>query len=64
LDYRSVGIAQIFPATTAGADEQCVPFEMNTHGSSDGSMPIGWQPWSLCLVHTNAGWRVYDQGQG
>jgi hypothetical protein len=64
LDYRSVRAAQFRPASQAGVDEQCVPFEMDTHGSSDGSMPSGWQPWSLCLNHTDAGWRVYDQGQG
>ena len=64
LGYRSIGAAQFVPASEAGSDEQCVPFEMDTHGSSDGSMPEGWQPWSLCLVHTKAGWRVYDQGTG
>ena len=64
LDYRSIGAARFVPASEAGVDEQCVPFEMETHGSSDGTMPTGWQPWSLCLVHANAGWRVYDQGQG
>ena len=41
-----------------------VHFERETHGSSDGSMPPDRQSWSLCLVHTNAGWRVYDHGQG
>lgn len=64
LDYRSVGSAYAVPASEAGRDEQCVGFEMDTHGSSDGSMPVGWQPWSLCLVRTKAGWRLYDQGQG
>jgi hypothetical protein len=64
LDYRSVGTANAVPAAEAGLDEQCVPFDIDTHGSSDGSMPTGWQPWSLCLVHTAAGWRVNDQGQG
>jgi hypothetical protein len=64
LDYRSVGSANFVPASEAGRDEKCVGFEMDTHGSSDGSMPIGWQPWRLCLVSTSAGWRLYDQGQG
>jgi hypothetical protein len=64
LDYKGVGDARFVPASEGGVDEQCVPFAMDTHGSSDGSMPVGWQPWSLCLVHTDAGWRVYDQGQG
>lgn len=64
LDFKAIGAAQFAPAAEAGVDEQCVPFDMDTHGSSDGSMPTGWQPWSLCLVQTHAGWRVYDQGQG
>jgi hypothetical protein len=64
LDYRSVGMTYKVPASMAGRNEQCVGFEMYTHGSSDGSMPAGWQPWSLCLVRTAAGWRLYDQGQG
>jgi hypothetical protein len=64
LDYKSVGSALFVPASMAGRDEQCVEFEMDTHGSSDGSMPVGGQPWGLCLVKTNVGWRLYDQGQG
>jgi hypothetical protein len=62
LDYQSVNSAHLLPASEAGRDQECVPFEMNTHGSSDGSMPVGWQPWELCLVKTSAGWRLYDQG--
>jgi hypothetical protein len=64
LDYRSVGSAHYVPASEAGRNEQCVDFEMYTHGSSDGTMPTGWQPWGLCFVRTRAGWRLYDQGQG
>jgi hypothetical protein len=64
LHYRSVGSAQAVPASEAGRNEECVPFEMYTNGSSDGSMPTGWQPWSLCFVRTRTGWRLYDQGQG
>ena len=64
LGYRSVRSPEPVPASEAGRSEECVPFEMYTHGSSDGSMPVGWQPWSLCFVSTNTGWRVFDQGQG
>jgi hypothetical protein len=64
LSYRSVGNAGLVPASVAGRNEECVGFEMYTHGSSDGTMPTGWQPWSLCLVRTHDGWRLYDQGQG
>lgn len=64
LDYRSVGRAYFVPASEAGRNEECVPFQMYTHGSSDGTMPTGWQPWELCFVRTRAGWRLYDQGQG
>lgn len=64
LHFRSVGAAFFAPASEAGRNEECVPFEMYTDGSSDGSMPTGWQPWSLCFVSTHAGWRLYDQGQG
>jgi hypothetical protein len=51
------------PASESGRNEECVPFEMYTHGSSDGTMPVGWQPWELCLVRTPSGWRLWDQGQ-
>lgn len=64
LAYRSVGKAWFTPASEAGRNEECVPFQMDTHGSSDGSMPVGWQPWELCFVRTRAGWRMYDQGEG
>jgi hypothetical protein len=64
LDYQSVQSPDYVPASEAGRNEECVTFEMYTHGSSDGSMPTGWQPWSLCLVKTPAGWRLFDQGQG
>jgi hypothetical protein len=64
LSYRSVGNAHHVRAPEAGRNEECVSFEMDTHGSLDGSMPTGWQPWSLCFVKTRAGWRLYDQGQG
>ena len=64
LGYRAFRASFNVPASIAGRDEQCVPFVMNTHGSSDGSMPVGRQSWSLCLVKTSAAWRVYDQGSG
>jgi hypothetical protein len=64
LHYRSVKSAYAVPAYEAGRNEECVAFVMYTHGSSDGTMPTGWQPWSLCFVRTHAGWRLYDQGQG
>jgi len=64
LGYRSVRSPEPVPASEAGRSEECVPFEMYTHGSSDGSMPVGWQPWSLCFVSTSTGWRLFDQGQG
>ena len=64
LGYRSVGKAWFTPASEAGRNEECVPFQMYTHGSSDGTMPVGWQPWELCFVRTRAGWRMYDQGEG
>ena len=64
LDYRSVRSSDHVPASEAGRNEECVAFEMYTQGSSDGSMPTGWQPWSLCFVKTPAGWRLFDQGQG
>ncbi len=64
LDYRGVRSPYYVPASNAGRNEECVQFEMYTHGSSDGTMPTGWQPWELCFVKTHAGWRVFDQGQG
>jgi hypothetical protein len=64
LDYRSVQSPSGVPVSEAGRNEQCVPFQMYTHGSSDGTMPAGWQPWQLCFVRAQAGWRLYDQGQG
>lgn len=64
LGYRSVRGPDHVPASVAGRDEECVDFEMYTHGSSDGSMQAGWQPWGLCFVKTRVGWRLYDQGVG
>lgn len=64
IDYRSVRPAELLPARYAGLDEQEVPFEMNTTGSSDGTIRSGWEPWGLNFVTTPDGWRLYDQGQG
>jgi hypothetical protein len=64
LNYRKVGRAYFVAASAAGRDQECVDFLMDTHGSSDGSMPVGWQPWGLCFVRTHSGWRMFDQGQG
>jgi hypothetical protein len=64
LDYRSVRSPYYVPASEAGRNEECVPFEMYTHGTSDHSLPAGWQPWGLCFVKTPVGWRLFDQGMG
>jgi len=64
LHYRSVESAYAVSASVAGRNEECVNFEMFTDGSSDGSMPAGWQPWGLCFARTPVGWRLYDQGMG
>jgi hypothetical protein len=53
LDYRSVASPFHVPASAAGREEECVPFEMDTHGSSDGSTPTGWSPWELCVLRRN-----------
>lgn len=50
------------PAAQTGKAEACVPFEIATTGSRDGSIPSGNTPWDLCFVHTGSGWRLYDQG--
>src|SRR5215475_14043183 len=45
LDYRGVRSPYHVPAWNAGRNEECVQFDMYTHGSSDGTMHTGWQPW-------------------
>lgn len=60
--YRSVGAPAFLPAAQAGTDLQCVPFEMTTTDSADGSIPAGSGPWCLCFTRTAGGWRVHDQG--
>ena len=52
------------PALYMSRTGECIDFTMRTSGSSDGSLPRGTQPWSLCFTHTRAGWRVFDQGEG
>jgi hypothetical protein len=64
LHYRSIGHAYFVPASEAGRNQECVDFNLYTDGSSDDSMPTGWQPWSLCFIRTHLGWRLWDQGQG
>ena len=60
--YRSVGTPVLLPKEQAGRDLQCVPFEMTTTDSADGSLRAGSGPWSLCFTETAEGWRVFDQG--
>lgn len=64
VSYSHVGKPYTVSVTSAGRAEECVPFTMHTSGSGDGTMPTGEQPWALCFVHTWAGWRLWDQGQG
>lgn len=60
--YRDVTGPVPFTKEQAGRDEQCVSLEMTTTESSDGCLAAGDRPWSLCFVHTNDGWGLYDQG--
>lgn len=64
LSYNDVRPPFFNPALTSGVDEKCVPFTMETTGSSDGSMNPGIEPWSLRFRKTAEGWRLWDQGQG
>ena len=64
LDYDEVGAPYPSPASESGVDEQCVGFMMVITASDDGSMQAGREPWGFCFVHTNKGWRLWDQGLG
>jgi hypothetical protein len=63
-DFKALGGPVSVPASIAGRDEQCVNFQMFTTGDSEGTIPAGWRPWSLCFVKTQNGLRLYDQGTG
>jgi hypothetical protein len=41
LDYRGVRPPYYVPASNAGRNEECVQFEMYTHGSADGNSVRG-----------------------
>ncbi|BDZ50236.1 hypothetical protein GCM10025867_24770 [Frondihabitans sucicola] len=64
LSYTDVGRPFAVGKHSSPVPQECVRFTMTTTGSSDGSMPVGEEPWSLCFVHAAEGWRLYDQGQG
>ena len=63
LDYRDIGPAEFHPGTDpqVGRDEECVPFELDPQGVPGPGIPAGWQRWSLCLIRTSSGWRIWDQ---
>ena len=62
--FRNIRAPIFVSASVAGVDEQDVDFEMNTGGSSDGTIPSGWYDWGVSLRKTKTGWRVHDDGTG
>ncbi|MEY9950639.1 hypothetical protein [Leifsonia sp. EB34] len=54
LSYRLEG--------RTGAEGECMAYEVTLTASSDGTIPDGTQPWTLCFRQTKAGWRLWDQG--
>lgn len=62
-DYRDVHVFGGLQTPGPGSPEvQAVTFEINTPGSSDGTMAAGWMPWTFLMAKGSDGWRVYDQG--
>jgi hypothetical protein len=55
ISYKSFG--------RTGDDGECISYMLTITASSDGSMEAGTEPWSFCFRQTNAGWRLWDQGQ-
>jgi len=64
LSYKDVGLPNPVDDNSSPESQHCVDFTMTTTGSSDGTIPVGEEQWSLCFVHEGDGWRVDDQGQG
>jgi hypothetical protein len=64
LRYSSVGKPYLNQYDPGDAVNYCVDFILTNTASSDGTMTAGSQPWSLCFVHRNVGWRLLDQGFG
>jgi hypothetical protein len=64
VNYRNVAAPIFVSAAEAGQDVEDIAFDMDTNGSSDGTIPKGWAPWGLELTHTATGWRLWDQGTG
>ena len=63
IDYRDMKVFSGLQTPGPGAPPvQAVTFEINTSGSSDGSIAAGWMPWTFLLTHGPDGWRLYDQG--
>ena len=48
----------------SGDDGQCRSYSITTDTGLDGTDEGGTEPWSFCYRQTNAGWRLWDQGQG
>ncbi len=63
VDYRNVhpldGMQTPGPGSPA---VRAITLEINTAGSSDGSLPAGWMPWTFLFTQGPDGWRLYDQG--
>lgn len=64
LGYGDIGAVQILQPPETAQKQDCVPTQIDSDGSADGSFPTGWQPWNLCFVQTSQGWRLIDSGQG
>lgn len=64
IHYRFVGKNYSVDAQRGTPKEMCVPAEISSRGSGKSANMNGTYQWSLCFTKTEAGWRLYDQGEG
>lgn len=59
--YKGVGTVVRLSAADAGVALECYPMTVTTAGAGRG-IAEGTRPWTLCFRHTDAGYRLYQQG--
>lgn len=60
--YRGLGSVVRLSAEEAGVALECYPMTVTTRDGAGRGLKEGTRPWTLCFQHTEAGYRLYQQG--
>lgn len=60
--YKGIGSVVKLSAQEAGVALECYPMTVTTRDGQGRGLKEGTRPWTLCFQHTEAGYKLYQQG--